>query len=102
MYHPSGIGTAFCDRTHSPSTLWYTRLFIIGPTRIGVDSLTNTVLPQPLANAITSAAKSIAVNAGIHSRLTSRNSAIQPRDKGQDNLRDDSLEHGAFSEYQSS
>jgi hypothetical protein len=74
----------------------------IGPTRIGVDSCTNTVRPQPLAHATTSAAKMIAVNVGVHSHPVFGKTPVKPRSQRDDDMCDDALEHGAFSSYQSS
>ncbi len=68
MYQPSGIGTAFDDNTHSSAIRRYTRPFVIGPIRIGVDSWTNTVRPQPVADATASAAQQAAVGLSIGRR----------------------------------
>lgn len=71
MYQPSGRPIWFPLNTHLPSTRTHTRARTSGPIRIGLASGTNTVrlLPQPLANPITSAAKRIAVAIGIHGIL---------------------------------
>jgi hypothetical protein len=75
-----------------------------GPIRIGLSSGTNTVrlLPHPIANARTSTAKSIPISVSIDRHGATLHTTVEPADERDRDLGDDSLEHGAASEYQSS
>ncbi len=95
---PSGNSTLLFDSVHSPSISIHTRPLIPGPILTGLWSLMNTaLLPQPLANAIAADAKAITIPNPSHISIDSHGATLhalfEPREQGECDLRDDSIEH---------
>jgi len=89
MYQPSG-NVVLPLSTHSPSIFWRT-VPVAFPTRIGDPSSTITVLLQPHAQRITSAAQKSSIDIG---RLNSL-SLLKPSDESNDDACDDPLKHSS-------
>jgi len=90
MYQPSGSVVSPLS-THSPLILWST-VPVALPTRIGDPSLTITVLAQPQAHRITSAAKEISVDVSS----TNRASFLKPREQADHDPRGDLFKHSSL------
>jgi hypothetical protein len=64
--------------------------------------MNTALLPQPLANARTTAAKAITVHISIDRHGATLQPLFKVRQESERDLRDDAVEHGALSSYQSS
>jgi len=100
---PSGNSMLFADSVHCPSTSIHTLPLIPGPSLTGLWSGMNTALfPQPSANPSATTTKTITIHVSIDRQGATLHSTLEVRDDPERDVGDDPVEHGAFSEYQSS
>lgn len=103
MYMPSGSSIVLADSVHWPSTSIHTLPFTPGPSLTGLWSGMNTaLLPQPRANPSATTTQASAIHISIDRQGATLHALLKVRQQAEGDLRDDSVEHGAFSSSQSS
>jgi len=83
---------------HTPSMRIHTRIDELGPTRIGLDSGTNTVLfaAQPLAQASTSATQRLAVNIRVDGGCLTGEAFVKPSDEADSDGGNNAFKHSPY------